>query len=113
MDDPKVIVEQTVGQCAGGGYGLIPSPAVKSTSSHGNGPQSPQTKCIAGMLRPRLRFGAPLSLVILVIDIILRYSWTLRFYETRLFASNDAYILCAEFLEVFRRSVWNLLRVGK
>lgn len=110
MDDPKVIVEQTVGQCAGG-YGLVPNPANKSTSSHGNGQQSPQTKCIAGMLRPRLRFGAPLSLVILVIDIILRYSWTLRFYETRLFASNDAYILCAEFLEVFRRSVWNLLRV--
>lgn len=114
MDDPRVIVEQTVGQCAGT-YGLVPvatsSQGIKPTSIHDHGPPSPYARCVSGMLRPRLRFGVPLSLVILVIDIILRYSWTLRFYEARLFASNDAYILCTEFLEVFRRSVWNLLRV--
>ena len=82
MDDPRVIVEQTVGQCAGT-YGLVPvatsSQGIKPTSKHDHGPPSPYARCVSGMLRPRLRFGVPLSLVILGIDIILRYSWTLRF----------------------------------
>merc|ERR1712127_839320 len=67
--------------------------------------------CMDAALRPRLRFGSSLTIMIVMIDIILRYSWTLRFVEHTIFPSNDAYILCTEFLEVFRRAVWNLLRV--
>merc|ERR1719162_390126 len=62
-------------------------------------------------LRPRLRFGTSLSILVLVLDTFLRFSWTLRFCESYIFSSNGAYILCTEFLEVFRRAVWNLLRV--
>jgi hypothetical protein len=48
--------------------------------------------------------------LILVTDIILRFSWTLRFY-VKLFPSDDAFVLFTQFLEVTRRALWNLLRV--
>ena len=96
MKNPSAIVEHTMGHC-------LPVPT--------SGISKKQTGCLEATLRPRLRFGGSMSLVILVIDIILRFSWTLRFYESKLFTSNDAYILCTEFLEVFRRALWNLLRV--
>jgi hypothetical protein len=60
-------------------------------------------------LRPRLRFGFVLSALIVVADSILRFSWMLRFVAK--FPSNDAFALCTQFLEVFRRAIWNLLRV--
>jgi hypothetical protein len=75
-------------------------------------PQQPSMSqsCGQTFLRPRLRFGVPLSVLILFVDIILRFGWTLRFYQV-LFPSNDAFILFTQFLEVFRRALWNLLRV--
>jgi hypothetical protein len=57
--------------------------------------------CAHSFLRPRLRFGFMISLVILVTDAILRFSWALRFYHT-LFPSADSFVLCTQFLEVFR-----------
>ena len=60
-------------------------------------------------LRPRLRFGLVLSTLIVVADSLLRFSWLLRFVAK--FPSNDAFVLCTQFLEVFRRAIWNLLRV--
>lgn len=62
-------------------------------------------------LRPRLRFGLAMSALILVSDSFLRFSWCLRFVQAGLFASSDSYVLCTQFLEVFRRALWNLLRV--
>jgi hypothetical protein len=61
--------------------------------------------CHRLLLRPRLRFG------IVVSDAVLRFSWLLRFVANHLFVSHDAFVLCTQFLEVFRRSIWNLLRV--
>lgn len=69
------------------------------------------TGCAHACLRPRLRFGCLPSAGILLADGILRFSWTLRFYEHAIFPSTDIYILCTELLEAFRRAIWNLLRV--
>jgi len=66
---------------------------------------------IQTILRPRLRFGLAMSALILVSDSLLRFSWCLRFVQAGLFASSDAFVLCTQFLEVFRRALWNLLRV--
>jgi hypothetical protein len=62
-------------------------------------------------LRPRLRYGLTLSTLIVIADSFLRFSWTLKFLVPNLFPSNDAFVLCTQFLEVFRRAIWNLLRV--
>jgi len=61
-------------------------------------------------LRPRLRYGLTLTALIVMADSFLRFSWMLKFVP-RLFPSNDAFVLCTQFLEVFRRGIWNLLRV--
>lgn len=99
MQNPSAIVERSMGQCA---------PSMVSA----NVPvEMRKANCLDVTLRPRLRFGAALTLAVVSLDICLRYSWCLRFYEHILFPSTDAYILCTEFLEVFRRAVWNLLRV--
>ncbi|GFH46290.1 hypothetical protein CTEN210_02764 [Chaetoceros tenuissimus] len=95
LDNPSAVVSQSVGTC-------IPK---------FSGPEYKKVSCLDAALRPRLRFGTPLTVVVVLIDICLRYAWTLRFVEHAIFPSNDAYILCTEFLEVFRRAVWNLLRV--
>lgn len=99
MSNPTAMVQQAVGPC---GTGIFQS---SSDGVHKG------RNCLEIALRPRLRFGAALTLVVVILDTFLRFSWTLRFYEHSLFSSKDAYILCTEFLEVFRRSVWNLLRV--
>ena len=96
LDNPSEVISQTLGPCV---------PAMASM------PEMKRVGCMDAALRPRLRFGTALTLVIVMIDIILRYSWTLRFVERAIFPSTDAYIICTEFLEVFRRAVWNLLRV--
>jgi len=96
LDNPTAVVGQAMGGC-------VPSMLV--------GPEFKKVSCLDAALRPRLRFGTALTLVVVSIDVCLRYSWTLRFVEHAIFPSNDAYILCTEFLEVFRRAVWNLLRV--
>jgi len=66
--------------------------------------------CRAACLRPSLRFGLTLTVLIVAADSFLRFSWTLKFVP-RLFPSTDVFVLCTQFLEVFRRSIWNLLRV--
>jgi len=66
--------------------------------------------CGHAFMRPRLRFGVVMSACIVAADSVLRFSWTLRFY-TKLFPSQDSFVLCTQFLEVFRRAIWNLLRV--
>mmetsp|Transcript_19939 Transcript_19939/g.49636 ORF Transcript_19939/g.49636 Transcript_19939/m.49636 type:complete len:524 (+) Transcript_19939:291-1862(+) len=66
--------------------------------------------CHQVCLRPSLRFGLTLSALIVFADSILRFSWLLKFVP-RLFPSHDAFVLCTQFLEVFRRAIWNLLRV--
>jgi hypothetical protein len=68
------------------------------------------SSCGHAVLRPRLRFGVGVSLLILIADVILRFGWILRFYH-KLFPSGDSFVLCTQFLEVFRRALWNLLRV--
>jgi hypothetical protein len=73
------------------------------------GASSPHS-CHHGMLRPQLRFGWLLSTLILVADSVLRFSWMLRFVSF-IFPHNDGFVLCTQFLEVFRRGIWNLLRV--
>jgi hypothetical protein len=51
-----------------------------------------------------------MSAIIVVADSVLRFSWMLRFYHA-IFPSGDSFVLCTQFLEVFRRAIWNLLRV--
>ena len=62
------------------------------------------------LLRPS-RFGPELSLLALLLNSSLRFGWMLRFYRASLFTSDDQYVMAIEFLEVLRRSVWNLWRV--
>jgi len=69
------------------------------------------TSCIYSFMRNRLRFGLAMSALILFIDCVLRFSWTLRFAQNSLFPSADSFVLTTQFLEVFRRALWNLLRV--
>ena len=56
--------------------------------------------CHHAFLRPQLRFGLAMSVLILLADSLLRFSWLLRFV-TR-FPTNDSFVLCTQFLEVFR-----------
>ena len=98
MQDPSAIAPAV---CVAGG-GVVPG---------GSSSSSTNQSCAHSVLRPRLRFGAATSISILLIDMILRYSWMLRFWEKDLFPSTDVYILITQFLEAIRRSLWNLLRV--
>jgi len=66
--------------------------------------------CGHAVLRSRLRFGLSMSAIIVLTDAVLRFSWVLRFYHS-MFPSADSFALCTQFLEIFRRSIWNLLRV--
>lgn len=99
MSDPSAVVQQAV-PCSSGIFSSFSSDGVHKSHN-----------CLDITLRPRLRFGTFLTLMIVALDTVLRFSWTLRFYESAIFPSKDAYILCTQFLEIFRRSVWNLLRV--
>ncbi|KAL7536171.1 hypothetical protein ACHAWF_005392 [Thalassiosira exigua] len=100
MQDPQAMVPET---CAGGAAG--------AGGGGGGTPSKPPKSCARAVLRNRLRFGASTSIAILLVDTVLRYSWLLRFWEKDLFPTSDAYILCTQFLEAFRRALWNLLRV--
>jgi hypothetical protein len=66
------------------------------------------SSCWYSLLRNRLRYGVAVSVLILIADILLRFSWTLRFWHK---PSNDSFILWSQFLEVIRRALWNLLRI--
>jgi EXS family len=74
-------------------------------------PKTTSVSCSHTIMRPRLRFGTAMSALILITDVILRFSWMLRFGNKMLFPSQDSFVLCTQFLEVFRRAMWNLLRV--
>jgi hypothetical protein len=93
------MMQNNVMWCGGSGVGG----STVETKSH--------SSCAHSVLRPKLRFGAATSIGILIIDVMLRYSWLLRFFENDLFPNADIYILCTQFLEAIRRSLWNLLRV--
>jgi len=82
---------------------------VAGNSNGSNG--SSAGSCHHIWLRPRLRYGFTLSTLIVIADSFLRFSWTLKFVVPTLFPTNDAFVLCTQFLEVFRRAIWNLLRV--
>lgn len=84
---------------------LIQQACVGSLHPEGKAPPS----CHHILLRPRLRFGLTMSSLIVLADTCLRFSWLLRFVTK--FPTNDAFVLCTQFLEVFRRAIWNLLRV--
>uniref|UniRef100_A0A7S1C0L3 EXS domain-containing protein n=1 Tax=Corethron hystrix TaxID=216773 RepID=A0A7S1C0L3_9STRA len=88
-------------------WGMAQNP---SCSCKGNA-SGEHISTIESFLRPRLRFGVYASFSILILDGILRGSWMLRFYENALFSSVDVYVFTTQFLEVFRRGIWNLLRV--
>jgi EXS family len=75
------------------------------TINSSNRPKS----CWYLLLRQRLRFGVAMSLIILLSDTCLRFSWTLRFVFPD--HNNDRFVLMTQFLEIFRRAIWNLLRV--
>jgi hypothetical protein len=72
--------------------------------------QQQRASCWRAFLRNRLRFGVAMSALILFGDAMLRFIWVLRFYKN-LFPSEDSFVLCTQFLEVFRRAIWILLRV--
>lgn len=97
-------------------WGMMQNPrkAAGTVCTVGMLPESPGSEkpmdCAHALLRPRLRFGLWISVVIMVTDSVLRFSWLLRFCH-HLFPSADAFVLCTQFLEIFRRSIWNLLRV--
>lgn len=91
-----------ISQSAAGGPNKLEPPGTT------NGNTSPS--CHHAVLRPRLRFGEGVSMLVLGADTILRFSWTLRFFP-KLFSSNDSFVLATQFLEIFRRALWNLLRV--
>lgn len=101
MQNPTAVVKTA---CVGGMYSEI------STAPTATALQPPQQSCHKGLLRPRLRYGVAISSWIFITDCILRFSWTMRFAH-HLFPSSDAFVLFTQFLEVFRRSLWNLLRV--
>ena len=66
------------------------------------------SSCWHSLLRPRLGYGVGISVFILVADVLLRFSWILRF-SYKLFPFGDALVF--ECLEVIRRALWNLLRM--
>jgi len=93
MQNPTAVLEHA---------GCVPLPTSSGVSGK---------SCAHAALRHRLRFGVLSSVTILVLDAILRFSWLLRYRESVLFPNADAYVLCTQFLEAFRRAIWNLLRV--
>lgn len=93
-------------------WGMMQNPSAATALCLGGVYPIDQSKrsCGHALMRNRLRFGVAMSFMIVVADSILRFSWTLRFYH-KLFPSGDSFVLCTQFLEVFRRALWNLLRV--
>jgi EXS family len=96
-------------------WGLLqnPSAVCKATANSGALSAATTTSSMSvchHLMRPKLRFGIIMSALIVLADSILRFSWTLRFYHA-LFPSGDSFVLCTQFLEVFRRALWNLLRI--
>jgi hypothetical protein len=91
MQNPAAVMEQT---CVAGAATSLSSSSERSSGS----PPS----CGAALLRPKLRFGVLMSVVIVLADALLRFSWVLRFYDDSLFPTGDHFVLATQFLEVFR-----------
>jgi len=92
-------------------WGMCSDPAaIMEHTCVGAPEQLKAPSCGHAILRPRLRFGLLASTGILVGDAFLRFAWTLRFHQT-MFPTKDHFVLFTQFLEVFRRAIWNLLRV--
>ena len=109
MQNPQAVVSQaciSTTSLATGGSGDASGKSKENTLALRN-----SSPCHHVWLRPRLRFGLTMSALIVLSDAVLRFSWLLRFVSSHLFVSHDAFVLCTQFLEVFRRSIWNLLRV--
>lgn len=108
MQNPQALVAQacTAGSLplasVSGPTGLEGSPSRHMLRGH---------RCHHLFLRPRLRYGLTMSALIVLADTLLRFSWLLRFVSDQLFVSQDTFVLCTQFLEVFRRAIWNLLRM--
>jgi EXS family len=101
--------------CYPGGYAPLPTvttqPPTKPLLRANSGSDGRSTtSCWYALLRSRLRYGVSVSIVILITDVVLRFSWMLRFWH-QLFPSNDSFVLLSQFLEVIRRALWNLLRI--
>ncbi|GMH87333.1 hypothetical protein TrVE_jg12447 [Triparma verrucosa] len=82
------------------------------------GSSAPQTdsngqelKKKAVCLRQGLRLGSTGTWICVIANFSMRCAWVLRYFQTSLFKSWDQYVLAAQFIEVFRRAVWNVLRV--
>jgi len=83
MQNPTAVLEHA---------GCVPIPSSQAKGK----------SCGHAVLRNRLRFGVLSSVSILAADLILRFSWLLRYHEGVLFPNADAYVLCTQFLEAFR-----------
>lgn len=110
MQNPQAVVAQACVSTTSLTSGGDTSSKQKDNASDHRVPMK-GSQCHHLLLRPRLRFGLTMSALIVLADSILRFSWLLRFVSSYLFVSHDAFVLCTQFLEVFRRSIWNLLRV--
>lgn len=66
-------------------------------------------KC--SFLRQNLGFGPTLTWLAIILNLLLRSSWMLRYKQKTWFSDADQYVLVVQFLEVGRRAIWNLLRV--
>ena len=94
---------------------VAPSTGNLKSNALEKGSRLKSRQCHHLVLRPRLRFGLTMSAFIVLTDAVLRFSWLLRFvsFPSPLLThgAHDALVLCTQFLEIFRRSIWNLLRV--
>ena len=79
----------------------------------GPGGGAPSTKKVKkgrdGCLRQGIRFGNNATILAISVNLFLRCSWMLRFSNLSL--TEDQFIFLSQFLEVFRRSLWNLFRI--
>lgn len=94
-------------------WGMMQDPTAVATHACAGGslPEEMQKQtCGQTCMRPTLRFGMFASACIMFVDTVLRFSWLLRFRED-LFPSKDVFVLATQILEIFRRALWNLLRV--
>ena len=87
-------------------WGMMQNPAALASAACVGGAVPgealPPPTCRAVVLRKRLRFGVLMSSVILLTDVVLRFSWMLRFVQKALFPNPDNFILCTQLLEAFR-----------
>jgi hypothetical protein len=107
MQNPTTVVQNA---CMGGAVYSELTEGSPSKESMGSCLSHNGSSCHQGFLRNKLRYGVTISSWIFLTDCILRFSWTLRF-ASHLFPNDDAFVMFTQFLEIFRRSIWNLLRV--